>query len=207
MTQFSYGQLEQLWINAAGSKAMAPLMAAIAMAESGGDSTQKNTTDNGGTQTSWGLWQISDGTHNEPVPNILDPAVNAKAAVDKFQSQGLSAWGTYTSGAYKKFFNGSIPPEAAQGGKGGGGGDSSQQSQGGLGLITWPADILNFFITGNTVLTGLLWIEQPSSWLRIGAFLAGVVLLLFAIRAFIAAGNGENPLSLPSPPPVVPVPL
>jgi hypothetical protein len=103
MTTYTYGQLEGLWINNGGSTAMAPVMAAIALAESGGNPAAKNSTDNGGTQTSWGLWQLSDGTHNQPVANILDPNVNAAQAVKKSKSQGLTAWGTYTSGAYKKY--------------------------------------------------------------------------------------------------------
>ena len=85
-------------------------MAAIAQAESGGNPLAVNLTDNGGRQTSWGLWQISDGTHNEPVPNILDPNVNATQAVAKLKSQGLTAWGTYDSGAYLRYLDPSIPP-------------------------------------------------------------------------------------------------
>ena len=38
-THYSYAELEGLWINAGGSKTYAPLMAAIADAESGGCST------------------------------------------------------------------------------------------------------------------------------------------------------------------------
>jgi hypothetical protein len=103
MAKYSYAQLEGLWTQNGGSAALAPIMAAIAMAESSGVSTETNPNDNGGRQTSWGLWQLSDGTHNQPVSNILDPNVNAAQAVKKYKSQGLKAWGTYTSGAYKKF--------------------------------------------------------------------------------------------------------
>lgn len=106
---YTYAQLEGLWISNGGSAALAPIMAAIALAESGGNPLAKNTTDNGGSQTSWGLWQISDGTHNQPVNNILDPNINASQAVKKVQSQGLSAWGTYTSGKYKQFMSGAAP--------------------------------------------------------------------------------------------------
>jgi len=122
MAAYTYGQLETLWIQAGGSKALAPLMAAIALAESGGNPAANNYTDNGGTQTSWGLWQVSNGTHSPPVANINDPLVNAKAAVAKYQSQGLSAWGTYDSGAYKQYYQGNTPASALpQGGSGGGG--------------------------------------------------------------------------------------
>lgn len=114
MTKFTYAQLEQLWINAGGPAAVAAVAAAVAEAESGGDSQATNPTDNNGTQTSWGLWQISDGTHNQPVPNILDPAVNAQQAVAKYKGEGNSfapAWGTYDSGAYKAFLSNSTPPD------------------------------------------------------------------------------------------------
>jgi Lysozyme like domain len=119
MTTLSYAQLEGLWIANGGSKAMAPLMAAIALAESGGNPDSNNYTDSngqGGTQTSWGLWQISNGTHSQPVPNIDNPAVNAQQAVAKYQSQGLSAWGTYTSGAYKAFMSNSTTPDMSAAG-------------------------------------------------------------------------------------------
>jgi hypothetical protein len=110
MANFTYGQLEGLWVKNGGSAALAPVMAAIALAESSGNPQAKNTTDNGGTQTSWGLWQVSNGTHNQPAPNILDPNVNAQQAVKKVKSQGLKAWGTYTSGAYRKFLKSGVSP-------------------------------------------------------------------------------------------------
>ena len=112
-TTYTYAQLEQLWINAGGSKATAPIAAAIAEAESGGNPTATNATDNGGTQTSWGLWQISNGTHAQPAPNILDPTVNASQAVAKYQASGWAPWGTYTSGAYQAFLSNSTPPDPA----------------------------------------------------------------------------------------------
>jgi hypothetical protein len=110
---FSYAQLEQLWINAGGSAATAPVAAAIAEAESLGNPQAVNPSDNNGTQTSWGLWQISNGTHVQPVSNILDPTVNAQQAVAKYQGAGnsFSPWGTYTSGAYKADLSSSTTPD------------------------------------------------------------------------------------------------
>lgn len=107
---YTFAQLEALWINNGGSKALAPTMAAIALAESSGNPLAENRTDNGGTQTSWGLWQLSDGTHNMPVANILDPNINAQQAVAKYRSQGLKAWGTYTSGKYRQFLQNGVDP-------------------------------------------------------------------------------------------------
>jgi hypothetical protein len=112
MAAYSYAQLEQLWINNGGAKALAPVAGAIALAESAGNAEATNPTDNNGTQTSWGLWQISNGTHAQPVPNILDPNVNAQQAVAKYAGAGgWSPWGTYDSGAYKQFLNGSTTPD------------------------------------------------------------------------------------------------
>lgn len=103
--QLSFQELSNLWIQAGGDARMAPTMAAIALAESSGHPNSTNPTDNKGKQTSWGLWQISDGTHNEPA-NWNVPLENAKMAVQKIKDQGLGAWGTYTSGAYKSFLGG-----------------------------------------------------------------------------------------------------
>lgn len=114
-TKYTYAQLEGLWINAGGPKAVAPIAAAIALAESDGCSSSINPTDNGGTQTSWGAWQISNGTHNQPVPGILNGPTNAQAAVAKYKGAGntFSPWGTYTSGAYRAHLNGSTTPDTS----------------------------------------------------------------------------------------------
>jgi hypothetical protein len=114
----SYAQLKAVWLTAAkgtkyASNAWASLMAAIAEAESSGNPNSTNPTDNGGTQTSWGLWQISLGNHDAPSPNWNDPVVNAQLAIGKLEGQGLTAWGTYTSGAYKTYLNGATTPDAA----------------------------------------------------------------------------------------------
>jgi hypothetical protein len=116
MATLSYAQLEAVWLSAAkgtqyATHTWAALMSAIAEAESGGNPMATNPTDNGGTQTSWGLWQISLGSHDEPSPNWNNPVVNAQLAVGKLQDQGLGAWGTYTSGAYRAYLSGSTTPD------------------------------------------------------------------------------------------------
>jgi hypothetical protein len=114
-TRFTYAQLQALWINAGGSQSTAPIAAAIAMAESSGCSAALNSKDNGGKQSSWGLWQISDGTHNQPVQGILTPTTNASAAVAKWRGAGGSFddWGSYTSGSYRRFVATSTTPDYA----------------------------------------------------------------------------------------------
>jgi hypothetical protein len=109
----TYAQLEGVWIQAGGSPSMAPLMAAIAEAESKGDPTAQNDDDNDGTQSSFGLWQISTGTHAPPSPNWADPVTNARLAIQKLNTQGLGAWGTYASGEYKAYLSSSTTPDTS----------------------------------------------------------------------------------------------
>jgi Lysozyme like domain len=109
-TQYTFAQLQGLWINAGGPAAVAPVAAAIALAESGGCTTALNATDNGGTQSSFGLWQISTGTHTPPSAGWADGGTNAALAVGKYRGAGgFSPWGTYASGAYKAFLSGGTP--------------------------------------------------------------------------------------------------
>jgi hypothetical protein len=76
-------------------------MAAIAMAESGGNVAAQNPSG------AAGLWQILPSAHPQyNVQRLLsDPMYNAQAAVAVEKSQGLGAWTTYTSGAYKQYLN------------------------------------------------------------------------------------------------------
>jgi hypothetical protein len=129
VADLSFAQLEGAWIQAGGSPAMAPLMAAIALAESSGNPDATNPTDNGGTQTSWGLWQISNGDHSEPSPTWNDPVENARLAVGKIRSQGLGAWGTYTSGAYRQYEQSGVAPDTS-GTSGAGGAPSAGATPG-----------------------------------------------------------------------------
>lgn len=103
MSDFSQSDLQNLWIQAGGDSAIAPLMSAIAMAESGGNSDATNA--DGGA---CGLWQIYPCEQG-----ALDPFTNAQIAVRKYKTQGLKAWVSYTNGAYKQFYQGSSAPQPA----------------------------------------------------------------------------------------------
>lgn len=105
--RFTYAQLEGLWIKAGGPRDKAPIMAAIAMAESGGCSAALNSLG------ACGLWQI-----HPRQAGCLDPATNARQAVAKYQGQGLDAWTTYTTGAYKGFLSSGTTPDLNVPGKG-----------------------------------------------------------------------------------------
>jgi hypothetical protein len=88
-------------------------MSAIAMAESGGRTTAHNPIP---PDNSYGLWQINmlgamgpsrrrafGISRNE---DLYDPQVNARAAKQILDQQGLKAWSTYTNGAYRKYMPG-----------------------------------------------------------------------------------------------------
>lgn len=120
MAVYTYAQMMSLWISAAEPKlgkaaavALAPVAAAIGEAESGGNASALNPNDNNGTQSSFGIWQISTGTHTPPSPNWANPAVNASLAVDKYIGAGhsWSPWGTYDSGAYRAFLSPGTSPD------------------------------------------------------------------------------------------------
>jgi hypothetical protein len=74
---------------------------------------------------------------------------------------------------------------------------------GGSGLLSIPAQVTSFFGDADTFTTSLMWLVNPGSWVRIGSFIIGVALLLFAIHALIAVGSG-TPIT-PRMPTVVPV--
>ena len=145
MTQYSYAQLEQLWINAGGSKALAPTMAAIAEAESSGNSNAYNASG------ASGLWQILGAVNPADQPQLFNPTVNAHEAVLKYKSQGLGAWTTYTSGAYQAFLNGNTTPDKnvpTGGGAGGTAADLTAAHDDCLWFITYPGGTVGGWIGG-----------------------------------------------------------
>lgn len=70
--KYTYAQLEQVWINAGGNPQVAPVAAAVAMAESGGNPNAVSPSND------YGLWQINS-IHGAQA--TLDVMSNARAAV------------------------------------------------------------------------------------------------------------------------------
>lgn len=181
MATYNYSQLEGLWIQAGGHKALAPLMAAIAEAESGGNSEAYNPSG------ASGLWQILGAPDNwVGSENWFDPSINARAAVAKYREQGLVAWATYTNGAYRQFLKGKVPPSVNTGK-----GNQPSPSSGGNSII---GDIENFLGLGTAVKAAgdiggffteivklLDWIVNPVNWVRIVSGIAGFALLAVGI--------------------------
>ena len=176
MPSYTNAQLQDLWIQAGGNPSLAPTMAAIALAESSGNPASNNYHDSngqGGTQTSWGLWQISNGTHSMPVPNINNPLVNAQQAVKKLHDQGLGAWGTYTSGAYLQYLTGaqSSQPISKMGARSSGqpGGSSSSSSASSSSSSHNPFAIHTWF--GTIDLTNFVFLTIGLVILLVGGFI------------------------------------
>jgi len=111
MTVLNNAQLLQLSSQYFGAD-KAPLMAAIAKAESGGDAGIRNLNPSTGDD-SRGLWQVNMLGSLGPArlkeyglsnaSQLNDPTVNAQVASRILKSQGLGAWGAYTNGSYKQF--------------------------------------------------------------------------------------------------------
>lgn len=82
---------------------------AIALAESGGNSSAYNPETAAGAaqgKGSYGLWQIYLTAHPEyTAAQLLDPQTNANAAYSIYQAAGndFTPWSTYNSGAYMNY--------------------------------------------------------------------------------------------------------
>jgi len=104
---YTYSQIEAIWIQYGGNPAAAPMAAAIALAESGGNPNAVNTANSNGT-TDRGLWQINS-VHG--AQSTFDLAANTRAAI-AISNNGANwrPWTTYNTGAYRKYYNSSVQP-------------------------------------------------------------------------------------------------
>lgn len=203
MGNYSYAQLEGLWIEAGGSPAKAPLMAAIAMAESRGNSRARNPSG------ASGLWQILGAPEGwTGSTNWFDPLTNAKAAVAKEETQGLGAWATYTSGAYRMFLRNNVTPaNMAQLTAAGGGGtppiwetilgdltnpaNATQNATNSAGLLGGVTGALHVF---GDLSSGAWWARVGKGAIGGGLVLAGVYLAMHKegyhpVRDVVKAGG------------------
>lgn len=109
LAKLNFHQIENVWTKNGGSKKLAPVMAAIALAESGGYTQAKHKNTNGTVDQ--GLWQINSSNFRiYKGHNIYDVNVNAHAAKRLAEGgKGLDNWTTYTTGAYLKYLPKSYP--------------------------------------------------------------------------------------------------
>jgi hypothetical protein len=117
MAVLTHAQLEALWVTAGGSNATADTAAAIAQAESGGNTAAILNTaypnlpgyrpPSAGAlpEYSVGLWQINELAHPQyTTTTLLSEIGNANAAVAISNGgASFSAWSTFQNGAYRQF--------------------------------------------------------------------------------------------------------
>lgn len=102
MAIYSYGQLKQFLRQAGWPEALVPLMAAVGMAESSGNSSAANTKG----ENSWGLWQVNRDAHPQwSAAQLQDPLFNARAAYEIYKKEGIRAWGSFTDGRWRQYQN------------------------------------------------------------------------------------------------------
>lgn len=114
---YNVGQLQTLLRAAGCPEDKIPTLSAIGMGESSGNPDAVN--DGSGTKSieySVGLWQINTRVHkNYSVAQLKNPSTNAAEAVRILKVQGLTAWGAFTDGRYRKYVNASVEAYAANG--------------------------------------------------------------------------------------------
>lgn len=165
---YSYLGLQKLWIQNGGSPSKAPLAAAVALAESGGNPIASNHNTDGSIDR--GLWQINS-VHG--AQSTFDVNQNVKAAI-AISNNGANwnPWTTFTSGAYKKFLDPSNSYTAQAPGLDPLG--AASNLAGSLGLPN-PLAVPDFL--------GKLWsaLTDPRTWLRIAMGIGALALLIFGL--------------------------
>lgn len=191
-THFNYAQLEGLWINAGGDKAVAYIAAAIAMAESGGFSQAKNTLPCAPGSYAEGLWQICMPLNQKVVPggNAYDPAANAQAAVALYKNSGWSPWSTYgkcPGSAYCAFLNKKTSPDTNVPGSSGGGGKQQPCTSTCLACFSLPS-LGSLVGIGSGQQVCLLGKTQARAFIGTGILTAGAVITFVGLAVIVAGG-------------------
>jgi len=170
-----------LWVQAGGSKAYAPIAAAVAMAESGGNENAVGKNNNGSVDR--GLWQINS-IHGSR--STLDPLANAQSAV-AISNGGTNwrPWVAYTTGRYKQYVQQSTTIRASQRGpstagtRGSGrGSETNPDDTKGKGLTTGE-DTEIFLRDGITSLF------KASTWLRVGEGILGALCIVGGVWVLV----------------------
>jgi hypothetical protein len=173
---YSYVQLMDLWVKAGGSKLSAPIAAAVAMAESGGNPNATNTNKNGSIDR--GLWQINSIHGNKSTTNPLE---NAKSAVS-ISKNGVSwsPWVAYTSGSYKRFMQVDVSSRSSVAGPQAVGQGSVGSESGGIKVSEQLGDFGTFDVL-KAIGNKQTWIRVGSGILGASALIGGVVLIAIAL--------------------------
>ena len=178
MATLTYGQVLTL-ATSVGMKEPRK-MAAIAMAESSGDTNAHNPN---GLDNSYGLWQINMKGDKGPARRkqfgiatneaLYNPLTNALAAKKVYADQGFGAWSTYGGEKYNRYLTGGGSAESVD--------QASVESASAVPDVTGSvADI------ASTSLAAATWISTPNNWLRIAYVTGGIIVVVVALRTLMA---------------------
>jgi hypothetical protein len=107
--QYNYAQLEGIWCQAGGAPGAAPIAGAIAMAESGGNTTATDMDSNGSIDR--GLWQINSVHGTQSTYDVMG---NARAAIAiSNNGNNWTPWTTFNNGAYQQFLQANVPADTS----------------------------------------------------------------------------------------------
>lgn len=165
---------------------MADIAAAIAMAESGGNSQASNVDSDGSTDR--GLWQINS-VHGSL--STFDPIANVKAAIQiSNNGSNWSPWTTFKTGAYKKYLSPTTPA--------GDGVPTNATTTGLFGIPGLPSLSVSGIIEDmiNTVLKMLGLGSLKDLAERFGLIILGFALLLLGIKILSSGGGGSQPINI-----------
>jgi hypothetical protein len=178
MAKLTYGQVLTL-ATSVGMKEPRK-MAAIAMAESEGDTNAHNPKP---PDNSYGLWQINMLNEMGPARRkqfgiatneaLYNPLTNALAAKKVYASQGFGAWSTYGGEKYNKYLTGGGSAEPVD--------QASAETAGVVPDVAGSvADVASLS------LDAARWISTPNNWLRITYVTGGIVVVIVALRTLMA---------------------
>jgi hypothetical protein len=194
MSTLNAEQIAEIALSVGFNDAQAIIATAVALAESSGNTNATSANPDGGVNT--GLWQIDTKAHPQWTEAQLKNAITNARAAFSVSSSGTnwSAWQTYTQGTYKNFANAATKGvgQAILVGDNHGnwfqqilrdaGGDASKVPGVG-GLFSGIDAVGNFFNK----------LGEKSTWIRIGEFAIGALLLAVALNALVKHTTGISP--------------
>lgn len=182
--QYSFPELEALWIAAGGPRDQAQTAAAVSLAESGGYEKRPNASGDGGL----GLMQITpaEKDSDKALPNMRQAVRKWKAAGGKKDPHGAwsNQWVAYANGSYKKFVIGAAPDKTLLESLASGSiGDALVKPLTGLAAI------------GKLALGLSELLLTPEGWQQIIKVIIGGTILVWALNQLSKSMLGVNPAS------------
>lgn len=171
----SFGELKAAWIRNGGNPAAAPIAAAVAMAESGGNVNAINHNSDGSIDR--GPWQVNSVHGDLSQTGDVDQA--ARAAI-KISNNGANwnPWVTFKNGAFRKFLNAKDSDTTGYLNES----DTAHAVEGGLNAIPDGLKAIGAFLAK---------LVDPKTWLHVLEVVGGVILLVMGLR--VLTGNSALP--------------